>query len=266
MLSTVAGVSSMGGSERSSDKDLDPQALPFSRAICNGRFHVSSPWEERSFPYVTSPLARRFPCSLQEGDILLKHLTMLSIPFCLGLLMEGGQISYLMGKVRKKLTSQAPFWPGGKALALKRAGLETDFRGPFWQQSLGHRWECRGSLWPSCLSTGGVSWSGLLKPWQQLWCETQRTSGPRSFSSTISLRSPVLGGNVQMLSHRERSYLSLSLLGPKRARCPHLPSSTRGRGLWKGSDAEGFGSCGVWAAEGLSYTPNRVWVWMRGPG
>lgn len=109
MLSTVAGVSSMGGSERSSDKDLDPQALPFSRAICNGRFHVSSPWEELSFPYVTSPLARRFPCSLQEGDILLKHLTMLSIPFCLGLLMEGGQISYLMGKVRKKLTSQAPF-------------------------------------------------------------------------------------------------------------------------------------------------------------
>lgn len=53
MLSTVAAVSRRGGSERSSDKDLDPQALPFSRAVCGGRFHVSGPWEECSFPYIS---------------------------------------------------------------------------------------------------------------------------------------------------------------------------------------------------------------------
>lgn len=80
VLNTVAGVSSREGSEGSSDKDLDPQVLPVpeqfgARDSCG--WHLGG---------MLIPLCLHWPggdfhASHQEGDIMVKHLTLLSIPF-----------------------------------------------------------------------------------------------------------------------------------------------------------------------------------------
>lgn len=78
MLSTGAGA--RGGSEGSSDKDLDPRVLPVSRTVWGQGFMWAAPGSSaHSFP---SPLPRRRLRALhQEEGIMVEHLTLLSFPF-----------------------------------------------------------------------------------------------------------------------------------------------------------------------------------------
>lgn len=141
--STCAEHCGRGGGESNPDKGLGPQVLP-----------VSGPaWAGDSCEQHLGGTHSVSLTSHRERNIMTKVSDPTLCPSSLVLLLEGRQMAYPMGEIRKSLASEG--LPDRWGAALKKAGLQTSCQGLLWQQTFGSSREV-----PSAVIS--LQWCGLL--------------------------------------------------------------------------------------------------------